>query len=64
MDKEPRDICRKLEKQGWRIDYRRRHPIAYPPDKTKRPIPIPNTPSDHRWRQNLITTLRRAGADI
>jgi hypothetical protein len=64
MKKEPREIARKLEKQGWRIDYQRTHAMAYPPDRTKRAIPIPNSPSDHRWRKNLIAMLRRAGADV
>jgi hypothetical protein len=64
MNQESREIARKLEAEGWRVDYGRRHAMAYPPDRSKRAIPIPNSPSDHRWRKNLIAMLRRAGADI
>lgn len=65
MHKEVREIARKLEAQGWRIDYQRKtHAVAYPPDRSHRPIPLPGTPSGPRWKSNLIGQLRRAGADL
>jgi predicted RNA binding protein YcfA (HicA-like mRNA interferase family) len=65
MIKEAREIAKKLEAQGWRVDYHRKgHAIAYPPDRSKRPVTIPGTPSDHRWKKNLIAELRRAGANL
>lgn len=65
MHKEMREICKVIEKAGWRIDYHRKgHAIAYPANKDFSPITIPGTPSDWRAKRNLIAQLRRAGLDI
>lgn len=64
MHKEVKEIATKLEEQGWRIDYDRDHPMACPPDKTKPCVPLPSTPGRGRWKQNLISSLRRSGAEL
>lgn len=64
MHKEVKEIAEKLERQGWRIDDSKTHPMACPPDKTKPCVPLPTTPGRGRWKQNLISSLRRSGADL
>jgi predicted RNA binding protein YcfA (HicA-like mRNA interferase family) len=64
VNKEIRDIVKKLEKQGWRIEQGGKHLKAYPADKSMPLVVIPGTPSDHRSLKNLIAQLRRSGADI
>lgn len=64
--KEVREIIEKLEAQGWRIERNPKtgYTFAYPPDKTKRPVKLPTSPGQYRWKQNLIAVLRRNGADL
>jgi predicted RNA binding protein YcfA (HicA-like mRNA interferase family) len=59
-----REIIEKLESQGWRIERDRKHYKAFPPDRTKQMVTIPTTPSGSRWRPNLISQLRRSGANL
>jgi hypothetical protein len=57
-----KQIREALLAQGWSIDDKRKgYPIAYPPEKGRRPVPLPKTPAGVRWRQNLIARLRRSG---
>lgn len=65
-NKEVEAILEVLRDQNWRITRLGRKPklLAWPPDGETRPVPIHETPSDWRWRENLIGVLRRAGADI
>lgn len=64
--KEIEAILDVLREQGWRITRpgRKSKFLAWPPDGVTRPVPIHATPSDWRWRENLIGLLRRAGADV
>jgi hypothetical protein len=50
-----------LIEQGWRIEQRGGHKIAYSPDGTTRPIPISTSPSDRRAFENLVHQLKRGG---
>lgn len=54
-------IKRALRDQGWRIEPRGKHEMAYPPDKAKPAVVLPTTPGGSRWKQNLIAQLRRSG---
>lgn len=63
-NKEINRILRELEEQDWRIERVVGKFLAWPPDGVSRPVPVHESPSDHRWRKNLISVLRRAGADI
>lgn len=57
-----KQIRQALIAQGWRIEARKGgHDMAYPPDPSKRAVPLPGTPGQGRWRENLIATLRRSG---
>jgi hypothetical protein len=62
--KEVQRIVKELERQGWRIIQGGKHQKAFPPDRDKPMVTIPNTPSDHRSLRNLIAQLRRSGADL
>lgn len=59
--KELKRIRKALVQQGWRIERRGSHDVAYPPDRSKRQVTLPDTPSDHRWYQNLVHQLRQSG---
>jgi hypothetical protein len=63
VHKEVREIADKLEAQGWVIKQGNQgYAFAYPPDPSKRPVKLPSTPGGGRWRENLISVLRRSGA--
>lgn len=64
MNKEIREITVKLEKQGWRIEQATKHIKAWPPDPNMPMVMLPTTPGRGRWKQNLISQLRRSGADL
>jgi hypothetical protein len=64
MNKEVKEIADKLRAQGWTIDETRAHPMACPPDTSKPCVPLPSTPGRGRWKQNLTSQLRRAGAQL
>lgn len=62
MAKDIDRIRKALREQGWRIEARKGgHDMAYPPDRTARPVPLPSTPGGGRWMPNLIAQLRRSG---
>ena len=62
MHKEIREIIRQLERQGWEIVYRKGHPLAKSPDGSTI-VSLPTTPGEGRWKQNLISDLRKGGFD-
>jgi hypothetical protein len=57
-------ILRECERQGARIEPTKNGCMIYPPDKSKDPVNVHRTPSDHRALQNTIGLLRRAGFDL
>lgn len=62
--KEYRDVVEYLiDVHGWRYDATGSgYPQLKPPDKTKRQIPVPKTPSrDPRAFHNWVAQIRRAG---
>ncbi|MBD8019404.1 hypothetical protein [Brevibacterium gallinarum] len=61
IDKRVKKLVKSLEAQGWRIETRKKGIMAFPPDKTKSPVTIHLTNSDHRWYANTIALLRRSG---
>jgi hypothetical protein len=62
MQKEFKELVRKLEAQGWEFRQGSKHLVAYPADKSFGPIVITGTPGDVRSLRNLKAQLRRAGA--
>lgn len=61
IDKRVKALLKSLKEQGWRVERRKKGIIAFPPDKTKSPVTIHLTNSDHRWYANTIALLRRSG---
>jgi hypothetical protein len=63
IPKEYADIVRALvNRQGWRYDKGGKgHPKVWPPDKSKRALPVPTTPGDQRSLRNFIAQVRRSG---
>jgi hypothetical protein len=62
MKKDIKNLHRKLEAQGWMLKPTRNgHVMAFPPDKSKSPVTMPSTPSDHRSLKNTLADLRRSG---
>ena len=55
------ELIRALLKAGWRVEQGKRHPIAYPPDKTQTPVTLSSTPSDRRAFANMVSLLRQRG---
>jgi hypothetical protein len=60
--KEARELVELARKQGWRVDDRGAHFKLYSPDGHTI-VDIAKTPSDHRWRENSISKLRKGGFD-
>lgn len=60
-DKQLDGLLKDLESQGFTIERRTRGLFAYSPDKTKAPVAIHLTPSDHRSWLNMLSQLKRAG---
>lgn len=61
--KEIREIKKQLAAQGWRVEETKRgHALAYSPDGITI-VTLPGTPGRGRWKQNLISELRKGGFD-
>lgn len=60
MDKENKKIIKILEQNGWRVDIKRRHPVAYPPNGAGG-VPIALSPSDWRAKKNLLSQIKKQG---
>ena len=60
--KDLRQIIKAAESQGWNVKMGTNgHWRFTPPDPTKPIVRAAGTPSDHRWKPNLIGQLRRSG---
>lgn len=60
----PQDLVKAAEGQGWRVKPTRNGWMLYPPDRTRSPVLIHRSPSDHRWWANAVSLLRKSGLDI
>lgn len=57
-------VNHQVDRFGWRYDASGKgYPQLYPTDRTKRPIAVPKTPSDHRGIKNFIGKVRNAGGE-
>ncbi len=64
-NKEVEKLIRQVRQwNGWRVKESANGYVIYPPDKTQAPVSVHKTPSDHRWRANVIARLRRAGGPL
>ena len=60
--KDTKRILEALEEQGWRVEEtKKRHYMAYPPDKAQGPVSLGSTPSDWRSLRNALSLLKRRG---
>lgn len=59
--KEIKKIIKEAERQGWRVEMRSKHYMAFPPDKSHGPVTLPVSPSDHRAVKNVLSEMRRRG---
>lgn len=60
-DKRVKELKRKLQDQGWRIEPAKSGAfMAYSPDG-KTIVNIHPTPGDYRWYANTIARLRKGG---
>ena len=60
-DKRLKPLLEELESQGWRIETTTKGYMAYPPDKSKDPVLMHKTNSDHRAFKNTLARLKRSG---
>lgn len=58
------DLVVKLTAQGWRVTKRKKHYIAFPPDKEQSAVTIACTPSDPRAYKNCVSRVRKRGAEV
>ena len=60
--KDTEKVLKALKEQGWRIERtKKNHYMAYPPDKSKGPVDLGGTPSDHRSIRNALSLLKQRG---
>jgi len=48
----------RLEREGWRVERRKKGWMAFPPDLSRPGVPIHLSPSDHRAWKNLLSHLK------
>lgn len=59
------DFLERLKEYGFEIDDSRRHYGLTHPDRPGVHCPVPRTPSDHRWADNLVAQLKLGfGIDV
>lgn len=62
MKKEVKELVEEAQRQGWRVEIAGSgHIKLFPPDRSLSPVVLASTPSDHRWRDNAISQMRRRG---
>ena len=55
------DLAALAQRQGWRIERKRRHWRFVPPDPRAPAVVLSGTPSDGRALRNISADLRRSG---
>lgn len=61
MASEWKRILKAAREQGWREEEKKKGLMLYPPDKTKSPVMVHKTPSDHRALANTLAEMKRQG---
>jgi hypothetical protein len=57
-------ILAQLEHFGWRIEQKKGHPVAFPPNGSLPPMTVTGSPSTRNWRRTLGADLRRRGFNL
>lgn len=53
------DFIERLKEHGFEVDDTRRHYNITHPDKPGASAPLPRSPSDHRWADNMVTQIKQ-----
>jgi len=61
VDRDVRELAADLESQGWRIEQGKSGKLLCKSPDGATIVVLHGTPSDHRWKQNAISQLRRGG---
>jgi hypothetical protein len=61
MRKDVRDLLDELTQQGWRTDPGKSGKVICRSPDGVTIVVIHGTPSDHRWRQNAVSQLKKGG---
>ncbi|MEH0058776.1 hypothetical protein [Auritidibacter ignavus] len=61
MDKDLKNLFKKLEAQGWEVRTSKKGFWAIPPDETKPKVMIHGTANGSRSWQNMMAQLKRSG---
>jgi len=56
-----RRLIKRLEQQGWRVERRKKHWLAFPPEKERSPVRLATTPSSSSTWRNQVAELKRRG---
>ncbi len=64
VEREVRELVEEVKGWGWRVEETKKGWMLFPVDKSQSPVIVHKTPSDHRWRKNTISQLRKRGAPI
>lgn len=56
-----KQLLARLREQGWRVEKRKKHYMAFPPDRSESPVRLVTTPSSSRTRKNEVAALKRKG---
>ncbi len=59
MNKEMKQLVKRLKKQGIEVDQSGKHLKAHRKGRPKPYVVMPRTPSDHRSIKNTVADLRR-----
>jgi len=63
VDKQLNKLFKELERQGFRIETKKKGYMIYPADKSLGQVTVHKTPSDNRAWNNMLSELRRCGFD-
>jgi hypothetical protein len=56
-----RKLISRLEIQGWRVEKRKKHWLAFPANREQRPVRLAGTPSSAATWRNQLAELKRKG---
>lgn len=65
VEREVRELVNEVASwEGWRVEETKKGWKLLPADKTQSPVMVHKTPSDWRWRKNVVSQLRKRGAPL
>lgn len=61
MNRDVKDLVRELEAQGFEVRRSKKNHLKVYGLDGRLVTTLPATPSDHRWKRNALSVLRKAG---